>query len=365
MLLMLLGACQIEEAGPPVDSDRGNSTNRDPERPPSTLIYVDRTTLKVHNLESGETTKITDLPSADVAVSPDGELWAAVEETSPKGPTEEGFRKPAIVVGETSGEGEPTRLGPGAAPFWAPDSSEVLATAVAKGYQTCPLDTGEGGEVEGVEEGGCVTAVRVIAYPVDGGEPRTMLGANESWQVLGLTEEDTIVAVAGSTTVAPYIVYAPAGTPISERRPLGFRPSEVWGVSPSEFRILIAKEGRPFLAAPGEGVQPPLKELKDIRLGDGEWSPDGRHIVLAAFEAQRDGVPESELTLITVESGDVTQIPDSDGAQGGVAWSADGRSFAYTRAAGRRLEAVTCSIDDLECSTAFDWGQGVRLLALR
>jgi hypothetical protein len=363
---MLLGGCQIEEAGPPVNNDRGDSTNGDSERPPSTLIYVDRTTLKAHDLESGETTKITDLPSADVAVSPDGKQWAAVEETSPKGPTEEGFRKPAIVVGETSGEGEPTRLGPGAAPFWAPDSSEVLATAVAEGYQTCPLDTGEGGEVEGVEEGGCVTAVRVIAYPVEEGEPQTVLGANASWQVLGLTADGIIVAIAGSSTgQTGFIISSEKGAPPSEREPLGFPPSDVWGVSPAEYRLLLTDEERPSFALPGLGGGGALPDLKGLRLGDGAWSPDGAHIALAGLKVRGGRVAESNMMLIDVESAEVEKVPHSDGAQGGVAWSPDGGSFAYTRAAGRRLEAVTCSIDDVECSTAFDWGQGVRLLALR
>jgi hypothetical protein len=69
--LALLVACQIEEAAPPADP--GEPEQEAPETPSvSTLIYVERTTLKSFDVAAGDASKLTELPSADVAVAPDG-----------------------------------------------------------------------------------------------------------------------------------------------------------------------------------------------------------------------------------------------------------------------------------------------------
>jgi len=356
-VLVVFAACQIEEAAPPAEPDPSGSENEPSEL--SELIYVEGATLKSFALESGKSAVISELPSADVVVSPDSSRWASVVETSPRGATPEGFRKPAVQIGNTTDSENPLQIGPGTAPYWAPDSSEVLATAVAEGYQTCPLDE------EGIKESGCTSAVRVVAYPAVGGEARTILGANSSWQVLGFTEDETIVALAGTSSGPPYAVYGAAGAPAAERRTLGFEPSEIWGVSPTEFQILVVEDARAFLTKPGQGAAPPLDRLAKTRLGDGAWSPDGRYISLAALNVKGGRVASSRLVLIDVDGNRVMNVPQSAGAQGGVAWSPDASSFAYTRAAGRRLEAVVCALDGLDCEPAFDWAQGVRLLGLR
>ena len=92
--LALLVACQIEEAAPPADPE-----DPAPEPPAvSTLIYVERTVLKSYDVASGEGSKLTELPSADVAVSPDGSRFVAVREASSQGEGTEGFRNPVLEI---------------------------------------------------------------------------------------------------------------------------------------------------------------------------------------------------------------------------------------------------------------------------
>jgi hypothetical protein len=80
VLVTLMGAARKKKFTPPLE-ERGSASGAAPTR----LIHVDRTTLKSYDLESGETSEIAQLPSTDVAVSPDGRAYRAyvvVRETS-------------------------------------------------------------------------------------------------------------------------------------------------------------------------------------------------------------------------------------------------------------------------------------------
>jgi hypothetical protein len=143
--------------------------------------------------------------------------------------------------------------------------------------------------------------------------------------------------------------------------PLGFKPQEIWDVSPTELVLLVVQKGSTFFAAPGEGGAAPL-ELEGATLGDGSWSPDGSRVaaVLLGLDSGAGG-----LGIIDVETNEIEVVPESDGAQGNVVWGPEG-SFAYARTHPEQpalLQAMICS-DDLLCEAAFSGRSGVALLAV-
>jgi hypothetical protein len=89
--------------------------------------------------------------------------------------------------------------------------------------------------------------------------------------------------------------------------------------------MIVDQQGaRPIYPDEGEG---PTLELGDAVPGDGSWSPDGSTV--AAALVTRDGFEaQTSLAVLDVPTGEVTDVPDSDGAQGSVPWTADGTAFA-------------------------------------
>jgi Tol biopolymer transport system component len=323
------------------------------EQPPAstTLVYVDRTDLVSYDLESGETEIIvSDTPSADVAVSSDGDRYVVVKENSPKGTGPEGFRDPVLLVSEL--DGEPVEMGPGRSPTWSPDGEQLAAIVEAEGYQIC-----------GATGRDCFTADRVGVYDAAGGadqEATSALGANR-WTIVGWMDDHVLgLGADGKVTLGE------PGDAFAEVEQLDLSPSEVWGISPVERTILVVEGGRAyFLHTDGQpassGTQGAEIALDGGRLGDGTWSPDGDTVAAARLDRRA-----SDLVVIDVGSGDVTDVLDSEGAQGNVVWSPDASSFSYVRvdpSSRGRLQAVLCTTD-LECEPLFSWKEGVRLLAL-
>jgi hypothetical protein len=351
--LALLVACQIEEATPPTDP-------QDPAPEPpvvSTLIYVERTVLKSYDVASGESSKLSELPSADVAVSPDGSRFVAVREASALGEGAEGFRNPVLEIGSIEG-GEAEGLGPGRSPVWSPDGGRIATIAVRPDSYLC------GGRAEISEEDlgrDCEPGEFVYTYDLAAADPQAEglgSGPAESWAILGWTRTDSLLITAGSTSAI-----LPVGAEDPEL--LGFGASEIWGASPVENLMLILDGKRARLIMPGEGERATL-DLGGALPGDGTWSPEGSHIAVALVT--RKGIrAETTLALIDAATGDLSEVHDSAGAQGSVAWMEDGSAFVYTRVSPddpKRLQAVLCSVD-LECEALFDYKEGVSLLALR
>jgi hypothetical protein len=142
--------------------------------------------------------------------------------------------------------------------------------------------------------------------------------------------------------------------------PLGFEPSEIWDVSPTELKLLVVQEGSAFFTVPEAGADPPLP-LEGAVLEDGTWSPDGNRVAAVLLEGSND----ARLGVVNVESNEIEVVPESDGAQGNVVWGPAG-SFAYVRADPNRpasLQAMVCS-EDLSCEAGFTWRRGVTLLAV-
>ena len=183
-------------------------------------------------------------------------------------------------------------------------------------------------------------------------------GPAEQWQVLGWTRGDQLLLSSGTGAVI-----AERGE-TGAKEGLGFDPSEIWGASPVDNLMLVVEGNRARLVMPGEGEGPAL-DLGGALPGDGAWSPEGSHVAVALVT--RRGIrAKTSLALIDTATGEVSEVPDSAGAQGSVAWLGDGSAFAYSRAAPgnpRRLKAVLCTID-LECEPLFDYKEGVTLLAL-
>jgi hypothetical protein len=332
---------------------------------PQALLYVNGTILFSFDLDSGEPTRLAELPSADVAVSPDGNHLAVVEETSPAGSTAEGFRKPVVRAAPIDDAGALEKLGPGRSPVWSPDSTEVAAVEKAEGSTKCPFDP-ETTETEGqeVRPRGCVAGERIVVYPVPSGKPEVSHGADAGWSILGWGGTESIVAIA--LTSEPFLVANSPGAGHEARQVLGFAPAEVWGTSPASYTILVVgHENGTFFASPGEGTQPPLEGL-GARLGDGAWAPDGETIAAALITGRV--AAKTRLIMIDVAGNKYEVMEDTEGVQGNVVWAEDSESFAYVRTSPERksrLEAVLCEVDDFECEPLFDWREGIKLLGLR
>ncbi len=307
-------------------------TRRPVQRHPTRLVYVDGSTLRAYELDTGADEVVAQLPSADVALSPMGSLYVVVEETSPRGPGPEGFRDPRLVTGDLNGQ-EVSRLGPGRSPLFSPDGQRIAALAPAPGQQGLEVavtyrSDGSGGEIE-LEPG--------------------------RWALLGWTNHRAIGAIALDRQQV--IVTA------ADRQTLDFPPNEVWGLSPTQPQALVvATDGSAISLVSWDGSDRIDVELPTgTRLGDGTWSPNGDDIAAVTVTAE----PSQRLVLIDAATGDATEVPGSRGAQGQVVWGSDG-SFAYARVdpgAPGRLEALYCKTL-ASCDPLFSWREGIRLIGL-
>ena len=314
---------------------------------PSRLLYVDRATLYSYDLESRQRTRIGDLPSADVSVSPDATRYAVVSEQDP-GADPDLFSQPLLFVGETEAGSEPTELGPGRFPLWSSDGERVAAVF--------PIDQEPGCTSEEEASAGCDTD-QVVVYEPGTTDPVAVF-PTDRWSLLGWSGEHVVATALNELKI--YI----GGT--GELRASELLPHRAWGVSPAEPVFLAVGGDRATLvpALSGNGTGPSI-DLDGQGLGDGTWSPDGRAI--AAVLLDHDGGDlRTSLAHLELGTRELREVPGGDRAQGNVVWSADSTSFAYVRAAegGRRLQALVCDAADLTCSSTFSWDEGVRLLAL-
>lgn len=319
-LCAFLAACTPGSDAPPVAFPSDT-----PPAPPTRLLYVDRTTLKSYDLASGASELITELPSADVAVSPDGRLLAVVEETHPQGVGPEGFRRPRVLITGTTQDEIPSELGPGRAPEWAPNSTAVAV-----------IETTARGET-------------IAIYQLPGGKITLPAPSDELWSLVGWSGEE-IVAIGSRSGVIAF------PTDSGEPRSLKPPPAQLWGVSPVESRHVVISGRAGVIAGPGGRVQLDVPAA----LGDGGWSHDGRTIAVTLIRGTR-----TQLALIDVASGADRVVLDGKGAQGNIVWALDNKTFAFVRVDPEkkgRLQAVVCTTST-ECSVAFSWDEGARLLA--
>ncbi len=327
---------------------------------PITLFYADHTTLLAYDLHTGKRRELAALPSADIAVSPDGRRYAYVRETSPAGSGPEGYRRPYIDVGSTSGGASHT-AGPGRSPLFSPDGTRLAAITEDRGVSACA-----GVRSGRPAKGRCPSAERVVAYRT--GRPAApfsvVLGYNR-WSLIGWSSTRRLVA---GSLIQPRVYLGFPGASPQQQRPVSASPSEVWGVSPAAPLLLRVRGTRAALEPLPFGSPPPASavHLSGALLGDGAWSPAGNTIVATAVHRHGTSVATT-LVDIDVTSGRARTVPHSAGAEGQVVWDAGGRSFVYAQVDPRdraRLQAKLCT-SHLVCHKLFGWGEGVQLLALR
>jgi hypothetical protein len=331
------------------------------------LIFADGPTLYSYDIGLRKPSQMAELPSTEVSVAPDARRYVVVDPKRSTASPSEGTPSPVLLLAPMGSEASVTKLGPGHSPVWAPDSASVAAVARARGYFSCPFTPKATTKETVVPEEDCLPAERVVVYTtgdVDE-EPATALGAGDGWTLLGWSGDRRIVAIAQGRQ--PFLVVNQVGAAFQDREVPGFAPQSVRGISPTEYRLLIAQGRKTFLTSPGVGAQPPL-QVGDSSVGDGSWSLDGALVAAPLKNARPNGRVKSRLALIDVSANKVLSVPGSMGAQSGVVWSSDSKYFAYLRSSsastGRRLQAVACSTD-FECKPLFNWRSGVRLLALR
>ena len=358
MALLAASACTTEDASAPSrePKERQERTAGEPDEP-SELVYVKGTSLFLYDLASGRRHKVAELPSADVAVSPDGKDYAVVEETSRAGSAPEGFRKPVVRLGSIEGE-DARKLGPGRSPLWSPDGKYIAAIARARGVFSCDARPGDPRKTKK-----CRATELVVIYSVSQNDrPQIALSADR-WSLIGWTAADQILA---TSLIFQNVVLGYPGASSEEAETLNLEPAEVWGVSPSEYTLLVVRDGRTFFASPGEGEGATV-DLDGALLGDGAWSPDGKKVAAVSIQQLAEGSPRSEVVMVDVATGKVEAVPRSKNAQSAAVWSKGSDFFAFVRvdpARASKLQAVLCSTE-LGCDRLFSWGRGVALLALR
>lgn len=221
-------------------------------------------------------------------------------------------------------------FGPGLAPLVAPDGSKVAFLRSAAD-QECE------GEV-------CLVSVELLVSPLDG-EPRVALPAGD-WHPLSWAGNELILSAQGET-----LRLKPDGT--TEK--LAVSPDEVWGVTPDGTEMVISRR---------RGVEIMDMETLERRptdvdglLAEGEWSPNGQELIAVVVDGG-----STRLIRLSLSDGTVEEIPDSEGASGPVLWGPAG-TFAYVRAAGLKLEAVSCT-QAADCTSVLTWAEGITPLAL-
>ena len=343
------------EDSPPI----AGPTTPAPEPEQGSLIYVDGRTLRSHSLD-GKDTLLAKLPSADVAVSPDGTRFVTVREGSGVRSDEEGFVEPRLMMGHTASPAALSEIGPGRSPVWSPDGAFVAVITVAEGHSICADGVDQGEAEEPADDEGCVDGERVTAYPGTGSGPGVSAIGSGTWSIVGWTFDHHIVAASRHNEA---VMLGFPGATFEEIQNMPFTPEQVWGVSPTEPTLFVVTQGRKALTTAGSDAASSQTTEVDLpgRPADGGWSPNGQHIAVVAI----GGGPD-QLFLIDRLTGSATPVPESGGAQGNVVWSADGERFAYVRvdpSSRTSLQAVACSVE-LRCEELFSWEEGVRLLGL-
>jgi hypothetical protein len=308
----------------------------------------------------GTDTSLAKLPSADVAVSLDGSRFVTVREGSGERSDEEGFVEPRLMLGTTANASSLTEIGPGRSPVWSPDGAFVAAITVAEGHSICPGRVDQGDAEGQPEDSDCVDGERVTAYPGSGSGPGVSAIGSGTWSIVGWTFAHHIVAASRHNEA---VMLGFPGATFEEIQNIPFTPGQVWGVSPTEATLLVVAQGNTVLTTAGSDAAGSETTKVDLpgTPADGSWSPNGLHIAVVAI----GGGPD-RLYLVDPATGSAAKVPESEGAQGNVVWSADGQRFAYVRVdpdARTSLQAVVCSAD-LQCEKLFGWEEGVRLLSL-
>jgi hypothetical protein len=343
VLILVLASCDQADGTADPEGSESASSEAGPVENARALIYLEEGRLVTLDLESEDVHRSTELPSSDIALSPDTERFVVVEETSPLGPGPEGFRQPRLVLGST--EDQPSEpLGPGRSPLWSPDGGLVAAIAPSTKPGDCPKVETEGS--------GCLQEQVVVYDPSSPGTVEIVTDPAAGYSLLGWAGDEVLSL-------------RPPGEAVLGNTPIPIPTSELWGVSPRGNDVLIVDDaGSSFSSIDAEA--PYARIVIDGRLGDGSWSPNGDWVSAVVLTPAGTKL-SSILTLIDSQTGEATRVSAGEGAQGQVVWQKDSARFAFARInpdQPRKLQAVECTIE-LECRSLFSWVQGVTLLGIR
>lgn len=292
------------------------------------LLYLQRTTLKRFDIDSGETTIVRELPSADVQAAPGAPLLAYLSEG------------PSLTVLNLASEDE-VDLGPGVAPLWKPGGGRIAFLRPAPG--SC------------VEEGCPPLRAEVVLADPETGAPVTLLPRGR-WSLLAWAGDDLLAFDARTLEVF-------ALDASGEQTPLGLEPSEFWDASPDgSWMVRVGERGTVFAPRADRATGSIAVPIQG-RLADGEWSPDGERVAAVVLRRAR-----SHAVVFSPGQPEPVALPGSQGAAGNVVWSDDGDAVALARvdpSAGGRLEAIHCSVVDApRCVSLFSWRRSITLLQL-
>ena len=245
----------------------------------------------------------------DPQISPDGSRVAFVRTTTD---TEKNKYRSEIWLVPTDGSHPARRFTGGQSsssePRWSPDSSQIAFVSDRQDEQAqiflIPAGGGEAQPLTKLEPG----AVHGLRWSPDGSQIAFLYRVTPAAYTKKSIEERKEKGLSSPPRVHTKLFYRLDG--------FGYFDGSYWQVT-----IVDVLSGA--VKALTEG---------DFSCGDVCWSPDG--LTLAFLSDRRpdwdaSGTSETQIWTVPAEGGDIAAVPTPSGEKSGLAWSPDGRSFAY------------------------------------
>lgn len=350
LIVLALSGCSDDDDPVPEPPQGSIAPTTDSPSRVHAVIYRAGKRLVTYDLASQGHKVIATLPTTDVAVSLDGTKYAVSE------PADRG-KENLLFLGDVDG-GEKERLGRGRSPVFSPSSDSVAARVARNGYLICTDEVRIKDKLQERKPKGCIEGEQVVVYEIARGDekPRVALGASR-WSILGWTKDQGVV---GASDLESYtaVGYAKAG----KSETLGYLPSQVKAISPTEVRLLLVIDQNATLFNPldGNGAGAPLSIPAD-RIDAARWAPNGEGVAVQVASARGSG--PAHLVLMDSVTAETETVPESENVAGDVVWSTDAEWFAFVKGHGSRTQAVVCSVE-LDCHSTFSREGGVELLGL-
>ena len=330
---------------PTVSASTADEGQGEPDGRNLTLLYLEGKTLRTFDVESRSSETVARLPTSDATSSGDGSHVVYITSSIPAAGDEDFITSPELHLYEVS-SGRDTTVGPGTSPLWHPTGQKFAYL--------------EPSDARGCAGEACRGSNSLVVAEIKS-QKRTTFSRGEVYAPLAWLGESVVV----SRRLPEPSAFAISAS--GEAKDLRIPPAEFWGASPDGAWVVRSVAGRVDFVATDSGTDSVRVAMPDSLLGEGAWSPHSSR--LAAVSLHPSG--SSRLVLLSPSDNGYSTVPDSRGAAGPVMWSQDGRTFAFTRASGRRgldTEAVICGEAGNaagDCRALFSWARGVTILSLR